>query len=306
MERNVRKKRGVITIALGHAAYRRQALALRRSICLHNRDLPIGVLTDRDEPDLLEFDHVILANPDKGGALRQKLCLDEYTPFDQTLFIDSDCLVTRSLDAVFAVLGAEPFGITADPIHEGIWYRNVPGWLAQLGAESIPMCSSGVFAFRSDQLASAFFRSAREFYDRYDEYDIPKTHHHPSDEPAISMAMIRHGLPGVKKDFTIQATTVTPGFRGVKINVLRGESCFDLTTLKAHPAVSHFVGSGRCSPSYRREVARLASLFGKQTGSIFRKESLWLLEIAFVCERFANAAYRIVRVSRRMVKAFAK
>lgn len=85
---------GIITIAMGHQRYERQAEILSLSLKHNMPGLPIAVVSDN--PRLASIAELVIP-PLQGVAVGvvQKLYLDHYTPFEETLFIDSDCIVTR-------------------------------------------------------------------------------------------------------------------------------------------------------------------------------------------------------------------
>ncbi len=96
---------GILTIATGPRRYAHFALALARSLDLHEPDIPRAVLTDHYGTFLRPaFDRVIPLQPEWGAGVEQKLRMDMFSPFAETLFIDCDCLVYRPLGAVLAAV----------------------------------------------------------------------------------------------------------------------------------------------------------------------------------------------------------
>ena len=49
----------------------------------------------------------------------QKLHLDAYTPFDETLYIDADCLAVAPVAPLFALFADVPVGVVGGPIRDG-------------------------------------------------------------------------------------------------------------------------------------------------------------------------------------------
>ncbi|MFN4243200.1 MAG: hypothetical protein ACK4PI_08180 [Tepidisphaerales bacterium] len=79
-------ERGMLAIAYGPPKYLEGAKALARSFRLHNPHLPTAVVTDSHDPELLRlFDHRVEMVRAWGKAMHQKLHVDRYTPFRQTL-----------------------------------------------------------------------------------------------------------------------------------------------------------------------------------------------------------------------------
>ena len=85
---------GLITIAYGPHKYMRMAEALALSYRRWNPKLPFCVVTDQANAERLAgyYDVVRIIDPSYGKGVAQKLCVDRYSPFDETLFVDSDCV----------------------------------------------------------------------------------------------------------------------------------------------------------------------------------------------------------------------
>jgi len=75
--------------------------ALALSIRHHNKGEQLAVVTDTSEYFDEVYDHVIPVDLSYGTGVTQKLHLDRYTPFEKTLFIDSDCLMYGHCDPLW-------------------------------------------------------------------------------------------------------------------------------------------------------------------------------------------------------------
>jgi hypothetical protein len=75
------------------------ALSYRRQ----NQLRPFAIVTDDSNTKDLEnyFDVVIPLNSTYGVGVVQKLNLDRYSPFDETLFVDSDYLFYKSPERIW-------------------------------------------------------------------------------------------------------------------------------------------------------------------------------------------------------------
>lgn len=259
---------GIITIAGGAAKYVDQAIALLRSVRVHRPGLPVALVTDEAGLSVLPgglFDEVILAKPEHGNPLRQKLCLDQLSPFARTLFIDSDCLVSGDPAPLFERLGnadsddsVEPIGVTASWETDQAWYMQPEVWRDKLGVDSYPVLSSGCLAFRSGPEADRFFEVCRECYDElYEPWGVPMTHRFASDEPAVAGALVRMGYRGWAKDQALHCTTVTPGIHGCTLDILSGKAQWLRPEGgSVNALISHFINSYD-SFEYLRERIRL-------------------------------------------------
>ena len=144
---SIRPSRGIITLAYGHERFIEQARSLGHSLELHAPQLPRTLITDSDNPEVhRQFTEVIPYRPEYGTGVRQKLFLDQYSPYEQTLFIDSDCLVLGNLDSFWSAFAGQYFGVpgfrylqkgSTDP------YFDVDYVLDKLNLTSIPKFNGG-------------------------------------------------------------------------------------------------------------------------------------------------------------------
>lgn len=129
------------------------ALSLRE-----NTDLPIGLACD---PGLLEpsqtqygavFDEVCLVPERFLGGRTRKYGVAEATPFEETTFIDADCVVLGSLDYVFDALERHDMAMLGQRLtreddlnHHGFSTRHL---IKTFGLEHYLKTNSGIFSFR--------------------------------------------------------------------------------------------------------------------------------------------------------------
>ena len=158
--------RGVLTLAFGKPRFLEQVKSLGRSLQLHAPEIRTAIVTDSRDPELKElFTQVILYRPEFGSSVRQKLHLNFYTPFDETLFIDSDCLVLGNLERFWRAFAGQTFGVPgfefiargeADP------YLDVDFALDHFELSKLPKFNGGTYYFDNSDRAARFFSTARE------------------------------------------------------------------------------------------------------------------------------------------------
>ena len=86
------------------------AKVLARSLAIHSPDIPSAVVTDSSDRGLADlYDHVVQFRPEFGSGLTQKVYLDAYSPFKETLFIDSDCLVIRDISYLWTLCNSQVY-----------------------------------------------------------------------------------------------------------------------------------------------------------------------------------------------------
>src|SRR5207344_1742769 len=105
--------RGFLTIAYGHARYLHMVKGMARSMRFHNPSVRLALVTDSDDSELRAlFNDLIPFEPGLGTGVAQKLQVDHYSPYDQTLFIDSDCLAFADPESIWDMYrDAAGFGI---------------------------------------------------------------------------------------------------------------------------------------------------------------------------------------------------
>ena len=223
--------RGILTMAFGKPRFIEQVKSLGRSILLHAPDAQTAIVTDSDDPQLREiFMRVIKYRPELGSSVRQKLHLDLYSPFEETLFIDSDCLVLGNLESFWTAFAGQTFGVPgskfltrgmADP------YLDVAFALDYFGVEKLPKFNGGTYYFNKSDEANDFFSTARELLANWKDLHFSEFRRDgPADEAIVSIAMAIHGL---KPTSMGTAGMYTPtSYRGpMYLDVIEGKCSFE-------------------------------------------------------------------------------
>jgi hypothetical protein len=94
---------GFLTMAFGHQRYVRQAENLALSLKRHMPGIPLALVTDRKNVSGL-FDVVVPMKAIACAGVVQKLELYTDSPFQETLFIDSDSVATRPFQSELAAI----------------------------------------------------------------------------------------------------------------------------------------------------------------------------------------------------------
>lgn len=253
--------RGFITLAFGSTYYLGIARNLARSLKLAGNEHPLAIVTDLLEEDLGDFDVVLPLPADADRSLFQKLSLDLYSPFTETIFLDSDCLVVRDLEPLFEQLGHQDFAVVGSTVTAGEWFgRQIADLRQERGiAGGLPKFNSGLIYWRQSEVASGIFASARELWEDYETLGFGAFRGGTlsrADEPIFALAMASHGIRALDDDGTVMNTPI--GLSGrVRLNLTTHESRFVKHGVLVSPAVMHFCGYFRYGGSYRREVSYL-------------------------------------------------
>jgi hypothetical protein len=250
--------RGIITIALGSDTYIRMAKDLALSARKHCPQTPRAVVTASNDPELARlFDVVVPVDSSLGDPLFQKLCLDKYTPFDRTLFIDCDSLIVGNLDFIWRACEGRTAAFIGQRQNTGSWYDvdveticrafDVP-WLGTL--------NSGLVYFESGAAASAIFASGREAMKFCKPLGFAPFRDTYSDEIGFSIAFGQHRIDPLE-DGEGRTMRTPIGIDGaMSIDVLSGYCRFRKRGEAVAPAVVHFA-TWQFHPVYYRERAKL-------------------------------------------------
>jgi hypothetical protein len=254
------RTRGILTFAFGKPKYVEMAKSLARSLLLHSPRERRAVVTDSNDPELrFLFDDVIPYRAEFGTNVRQKIYIDQYSPYGETLFIDGDSLVVGELEPFWRTFAGQAFGV---PGHTWLRrgdkdeYMYVDHVLAVLGLTEVSKFNGGTYYFDRSAEAKAFFETAREVLGRSAELRLKDFRGDGAcDEAVYAVAMALRGV--VPTDMgkggmwtPIGATTE------VVVDVGRGVCRFMKRDRPVEPEVMHFA-TWTDHYVYRRECLRL-------------------------------------------------
>ena len=198
--------RGTLTLAFGKPRYIEMAKSLARSLILHDPTLMSAIVTDSTDPELADlFTYRIDLRHELGSKARQRMHLDLYTPFDETLFIDSDSLAVRSLDSFWTAFQAVPFGVCGVRTGETGESLDNPFLLDHFDVTTLPKFSGAIYYFKRSPESAALFTTARDLLLQASERQSTDSNHLSNtlsnildddlcDEAFYSIAMAIHGL----------------------------------------------------------------------------------------------------------------
>jgi len=249
---------GIITIAQGEKRYIEMAKMLALSLSITNPGIERAVITDAadDEFDGL-YDIYIPYNKTYGEGLSQKLYLDKYSPFDETFFIDADCLVFNSLEPVLALCKKHSFVVFGDEvISTGEWYMDVAYICKKFNLVNIPLFNGGTYYFTKTDIAYKIYNKARELKSNYIELGFKDFRGSINEEPLIAVAMAINNTGAVNDNGTAMRTPI--GLIGpLKIDILKNTCLFNKEGVIVEPVILHFSGGFSKGFHYKREIAKL-------------------------------------------------
>jgi hypothetical protein len=250
--------RGILTLAYGSPRHVQMAIALARSLQIHAPDLPRAIITDSTSRLLAQlYDQIAVLQPAFGGGHEQKLNIDRYAPFHETLYIDADSLVVDPLTGVWPLFDDVPVGVVGSPMSTGDWFGDIAAIRSRLMIGAIPRFNGGFVFVRRTPEAAAVFTTARRLMERYEELGFrPMRGGGRNDEPILACALALHGITGVPDRGTSSRTPI--GIRGpLNIDVIHGGASFNKEGNRVKPAIVHFCGWRSRGFHYRREALKL-------------------------------------------------
>jgi hypothetical protein len=299
-------EKGIITLAYGAPKYIEMAKTLGRSLLLHSPSIPRAVVTDRqDDKELAElFDQLIPYNAEYGSNVRQKIHLDQYSPYTRTLFIDSDCIVVRDLSFVFECFAARNFAVVGGKHHlksgDKDPYLDVDFILKSFRLSKLPKFNGGIYYFDDSDTARSIFKTARGILRDFDKLGFAEFRGDgPNEEPILATSMELHQQGMFQDNGSIMRTPV--GLRGaLKMDALAGKCTFKKGSRVVSPAVVHFAYIWSEHPVYHREVERLR--VWTKTGEVHQIRTSWRTTLNY---HLNVANYGLKRIHQR-TRAFFK
>ncbi len=258
---------GFITMAFGAQRYLDQADALARSLRRHMPGHPICLVTDQVRMTDLYDTQIGIERLDMPGTLLKTMLYD-YSPYAETLFIDSDCIAVRPFHDHIAAMQNWDFTPVCDTYlkrgDQDLWLEDVGAALDKLGGEVFPKYNGGVYFFRKSPHAAEVFSRARLLLERQQELgilDFDKAG--PGEETLIGLALVEMGATDLYNDAAGLMRTPLNSTGEIEIDPIRGRSHFMKEGRDVSPAIVHFCGDYAAHPTYtiaRRMLERGAPL----------------------------------------------
>lgn len=232
-----------------------------------------GELAESDRAALQSaFTEVVMIRPEHAGLGWQvKNVLMDYSPFDHTLFLDSDCLILQDLRPAFAVAGQRDvaFATKAEPEQEKGAFLFAKINLAHLKRHFQvdwwpQILGGGHFFFRKTSEARKIFGRALDWSrpEMLSPFGWTDFRRGAPDELTLQMALSEtgHGRSCALVEYPLVCWTP---WENARPDVFRRRvSVRDRTTgvrrWREDYLVAHFGGEGLQKCSYRRELWRLA------------------------------------------------
>lgn len=241
-------------MAFGAQRYMDQAIALARSFRKHMPGRRLCLVTDREIEDQL-FDDVVIMDPIGIPGTILKIRLHEYSPYEETFFIDSDCIVLRDFSEHVERMRAWDFTPVCNSYlragDDDLWLSDVGASLEKVGGVSFPKFNGGVYFFRRCDFTKTMFAKARDMLDQSKALGILDFDSAgPGDETVIGMALAQmHAGPLYDDDFDLMRTPLNS--KGtITADPILGRSRMLKNGREMSPAIMHFCGPYAHHPAY--------------------------------------------------------
>ena len=189
--------RGFITIATGKEMYFQFAKNLLLSYKMFtDSPLPFAIMCDQENEYTNLFDDVVLFQKTEHPYF-DKFELLKLAPYDETIFIDSDCLAYADLnlywdyfeDADAFTASGTNYPIDSD---RGLFYKDEIGPYNGLVSWK-PDIPGGLYYIRKGETCEAIYRDCRYIAEHHDDFRWPEFCAPFADEPVLCLAMAVNG-----------------------------------------------------------------------------------------------------------------
>lgn len=190
--------KGFITIATGKEEYYQLAYNLLRSYHMFcDQVLPFAILCDRENEYTQAFDDVIVFPGGATCSYLDKLDLGNYLPYEETIFIDSDCLAYGNLNQLFDYFkNADDFSCFGRvlPLDDKTgWFEYENLGILKEKVNYVVGLHGGIYYMRRGAVAERVFEAAKEFIPDYASFRFKGKFDTPGDEPLVALSMACHG-----------------------------------------------------------------------------------------------------------------
>jgi hypothetical protein len=247
--------RGVLTIASGSDEYVMLAGALLKSLRLNAPGVAVAVVTDRrDHPVISRFDHVVDLDTGHGGGFAQKLHLPDYAPYEETMYVDADCLAYGPLDELWQRFADVPsVGVIARRTPTPFWCTDIERLPSEYQLPSYVEFNGGLYFLRRGEATDELFAEARSLFERSESLALVRFGETYGDEPAMALALSRANV-GIVDDAGRGMRTPSALTGTVTLDVAGQRAQFIKWGSPVAPVLVHFAGGRWRRPVYRREL----------------------------------------------------
>ena len=187
--------RGFVTIATGKREYYEMARNLLVSYRFHTRNpLPFAIICDRRNALTRDFDEVVTIDS-ASCSYSDKILILDLSPFDESIFVDSDCLAYADLDGLWDLFKDSPplglLGIVLPLDSEKSWLKVENTGIFKDNLENFIICQGGMYYFRRD-IPDGFKETVDYIAGHYTGFKFSHSRITPCDETVFTLACAVH------------------------------------------------------------------------------------------------------------------
>lgn len=191
--------RGFITIATGDNKYHDMAKTLVKSYKLTSKDpVQFAVITDDTNDKFEEFDDVVVIK-DATRSYMDKIDIMRYSPYDETIFVDADCIAFNDLNEYWEDFQGAEFSAYGKVFYEDsdrAWFKiSETLKYERLLKYSIDL-HGGIYYFKKGKMVDNIYTTCKDISSDYASFRF-KNFKKPADEPIIALAMAVNGAKSI-------------------------------------------------------------------------------------------------------------
>lgn len=197
MSNEVNITRGFVTLAVGSDRYYQFARNMLRSFRMRHSEYPMAIICDRENEYTKEFDKVVIIDEENANYLAKfRILID--SPYDESIFIEPDCLIYHNIDHFFDLLSGgcdfTSFGWNDGPLDP--WFAHPGKFIARFGEKvrTIPAFCPGYFFIRKSAVCEKIYEDIFTLIDWLTENAVEENpdlmcHSNLRDDPLFFIAM---------------------------------------------------------------------------------------------------------------------
>lgn len=169
--------RGFVTIATGKEQYYKIAVNLLKSYRFFTKEpLPFAIIADRENEYTALFDHTIILEKPHYSYL-DKVELLSHIPYQETIFVESDCLAYTDLNILFSAFkNADDFScfgrsLPLDTKEIG-WFKLEETGKYREQIEFHQRFHSAIIYLRQGEICQKIYDVCKDVYDHFETYNI--------------------------------------------------------------------------------------------------------------------------------------
>lgn len=261
--------RGFITIGIGDY-YRYLAKNLVKSFHLNvSKKYPFAIVTDKTDAETDQlFDLVIYEKKKYSDGCLYKLNLYNYSPFQESMFIDADSLIIRDIDFLWQIYTLEDFGVIGTNTSSAEYVKmNLQKVKNLHSVTEIPAFNGGLYYFKKSDRAQKIFQTAMQLLDKYNYYEMSYLRGTKNEEPLMALSMAIHEVKALETNIADpdrKGMYCNPGQKYFKMDILKSACSFYKYGVYTTPSIMHFGADKTNLFHYKREARKLKYAYDKK------------------------------------------